>query len=283
MNKYTLQQIGVIFFLGITIFINALANIVRLNGKTTGEIANQFPVYFVPAGYVFSIWSLIYVALIAFAVYQALPRNRMRSLIITSRIIFMVSCFANIVWILLWHYGYITLTILVMIVLLFSLLIIYTRVQRISHIISVSDRWCVQKPFSLYLGWVTVATISNMSVVLYVLGWQGGWLAPQIWSATMIIVATIISALVIIPRKDWVYGLVIVWALIGIAVKFSSIPIIRNMSFAMVGVHVILLGWIAWNQKPILASTIVPSAQKRNIHGRKKKIKKTTRKKKVTV
>ncbi|HLD21836.1 MAG TPA: tryptophan-rich sensory protein, partial [Patescibacteria group bacterium] len=243
----------------------------------------QFPVYFVPAGYVFSIWSLIYVALIAFAVYQALPRNRMRSLIITSRIIFMVSCFANIVWILLWHYGYITLTILVMIVLLFSLLIIYTRVQRISHIISVSDRWCVQKPFSLYLGWVTVATISNMSVVLYVLGWQGGWLAPQIWSATMIIVATIISALVIIPRKDWVYGLVIVWALIGIAVKFSSIPIIRNMSFAMVGVHVILLGWIAWNQKPILASTIVPSAQKRNIHGRKKKIKKTTRKKKVTV
>src|SRR5690606_18257634 len=134
-----------------------------------GEISDRFPIRFVPEGYVFSIWGLIYLGLIVFALYQASPARRGNQLLDHIAPAYWLASLANSTWILLWHYEQFVLTILVMLVLLDSLIYIYRNGAA-----SKGDglfRWCVQIPYSVYLGWVSVATIANASQVLTFLQW----------------------------------------------------------------------------------------------------------------
>jgi hypothetical protein len=224
LNKNSVRQVVNVLATLLTIVVNGLANALPLNGQTTGAISDRLDGYFVPAGYVFSIWGLIYLALVAFAIYQALPAQRGNPLLNRIGYLYALSCVANSAWILLWHYEKFAWTLVVMVVLLLSLIAIYVRVGIGRRPVSNVDKWFVQIPFSIYLGWITVATVANVTALLSALQWDGWGLDPQAWAVIMIITSAAIASAVGITRGDIGYVLVVVWALVGIAVKHSDTP-----------------------------------------------------------
>lgn len=226
MKKDIVRQAVNLLATVVTITINGLANALPLNGQTTGEISDRFRVYFVPAGYVFSIWGLIYLALGAFAVYQALPAQRENPHLRRIGYLFALSCVANSAWIFLWHYEFFELTLVAMFGLLLSLIAIYLRLDIGRAQVSTTEKWLVHIPFSIYLGWITVATIANVTAVLYYLNWDGLGIRPEVWAVIMLVVGAGIASAVSISRGDVAYVLVIVWAFAGIAVKQANTPIV---------------------------------------------------------
>lgn len=246
MNKDTIRQTVNVLALVATIVANGLANALPLNGQTTGEVSDRFDVYFVPAGYVFSIWGLIYLSLGAFAVYQALPGQRDNPELRRVGYLFALSCVANVAWLFLWHYERFPLTIVAMGALLLLLIGIYLRLGIGRSQVSTAETWFVRVPFSIYLGWVTVATISNASVLLEYLNWGGWGISPEVWTMIMLGAATAITAAVAITRGDVAYGLVIVWAFVGIAVKHADTPLVATTAWAMTAVAAIVTALGAW-------------------------------------
>jgi benzodiazapine receptor len=220
------RQSLVILSLVMTIVVNGLANALPINGQNTGEISDRFDVYFVPAGYVFSIWSVIYVALIGYAIYQALPAQRTNPRLRSIGYLFVLTNIANTGWIFLWHYEYFAASLAVMIVLLLTLIAIYQRLNRDNWQPSTAEKWLAKIPFSIYLGWITVATIANATSVLDDIGWNGFGIAPEIWAVIMLAVATVVGLLFSVRMRDIAYVLVLVWATVGIAVEQWDTPLV---------------------------------------------------------
>lgn len=217
-NILFLQGANLVAFLT-TVVVNALSNVLPMNGKTVGEISDLYPNLFTPAAYVFSIWGIIYAFLFAFAVYQALPRNREKTFLRRISGLFVLSSIANIVWIFLWLYEQIALSLIPMFILLVALIAIYLRLQIGQSKVPLKEKLCVQLPFSTYLGWITVATISNVAAALTAINWDGWGIGENTWTLLMIIVALIVTIAVISTKKDAAFSLVIIWALGGIIVK----------------------------------------------------------------
>ena len=233
MSKVSFRQIAVALATVATITINALANILPINGQQTGAISDRFAVYFVPAGYVFSIWGLIYMALIAYTVYQFLPASRNNPLVQSIGWLYVASAAANNTWIFLWHYNQFVWTLVAMLSLLGLLVAIYLRLaQSSTGFRSWGERLFVQIPFSIYLGWITVATIANVTDVLSYLNWGGWGIAPQVWALVLLAVATLIAGVMAITRRDVAYLLVLVWAFAGIGVKQAGAPLVANAAWA---------------------------------------------------
>lgn len=224
MKKVGLRQVlNLLAFLG-TVTVNGLANALPINGQTTGEISDRFAVYFVPAGYVFSIWGLIYLGLLGFVIYQLLPAQRDNQRLARIGYWFVMSCLANGVWILLWHYEFFALTVAVMLILLISLISIYLRLDIGRMRVKAAEKWLVDIPFSIYLGWITVATVANVTALLSYWNWSGWGIHPQVWAAIMLLIATGIAVTMSWTRRDLAYALVIVWAFVGIAIKHMATP-----------------------------------------------------------
>ena len=221
-----------------TLLLNTLANALPLNGRTTGEISDGFDALFTPAGYVFGIWGLIYAGLIGFTVFQALPAQRHNPRVVATGWWVALSNMANGLWIVFWHYGLYPLTLLTMLVLLVALLVIYRRVYAPSPPApDAATRWLVQRPFSLYLGWISVATIANAAVVLLWAGWDGAGV-PVLWTVLLIGVAALLS----LWLRDPIYAGVIIWAVVGILVRQSSLmPIVVGCVIAVAACLVGLL------------------------------------------
>jgi hypothetical protein len=241
MKRDTLRQVVNALAVVATIALNGLANALPLNGLTTGEISDRFQVYFVPAGYVFSIWGLIYLALIAFAVYQALPAQRENPRLRRVGYLFALSCLANVAWLFLWHYEVFPLTLVAMVVLLLSLIGIYLRLGIGRTQVSAAERWLVRVPFSIYLGWVTVATVANATSLLDYLQWNGWGVSPETWAVIMLVVGAGIASVVGLTRGDVAYMLVIVWAFAGIAVKHAATPVVATAAWVTAALVVVML------------------------------------------
>jgi benzodiazapine receptor len=219
--------------LAAVLVLNTLATTLPLGGRTTAEISDSFNLRFVPAGYVFAIWGLIYLALIGFAVFQALPRQQANPAVRATGYWFALGNVANAVWIVAWHYGYFTLTMAVMAILLASLIVIHRRLAALPAA-GPGARWLVGLPFSLYLGWISVATIANASAWLVHLGWDGRPLDPVVWAALMAAVAGGLGAWLAYRYRDLVYAGVLVWALAGIVVAQAAYAPIAAASVAAV-------------------------------------------------
>jgi hypothetical protein len=204
--------------------VNALANALPINGLTTGGISDRYSVLVTPAGYVFGIWGLIYLLLVAYVVYQLLPAGRKRG---DLGAWFIVGCIANTLWLILWHYLRISWTLPVMVALLGSLIVIYLRIHQPGDAVTPATRWLVRVPFSVYLGWITVATIANVTAALHACNWGGWGIAPETWAPVMLVVAMAAAATMAWRHRDLAYGLVIVWALTGIAVRQSGSVVSR--------------------------------------------------------
>jgi benzodiazapine receptor len=237
-NKYRL--LNILTFL-VTLVVNYLAVNLPLNNLTTKEVADRFNVYFVPSAYVFSIWGLIYLGLIGFIVFQLLPKNRENNLIAKIGPWFAISNLANALWLVSFQYLQFGLAMALMVVLLISLIMIFLKLDVGKSKVTAAENWLVNVPFSLYLGWITVATIANATQLLYFIKWDGFGIAPEIWFVIMLMAAVIISALMSINRRNIPYVLVLVWAFTGIAVKFPSVPLVNISSWAAAGAVLLIL------------------------------------------
>jgi hypothetical protein len=231
MKKITSRQIITILATLLTITVNGLANALPLNGQGTGEISDRFDIYFVPAGYVFSIWGLIYLGLIAFTIYQALPAQRDNAVIKKISPAYWISNLANTAWVFLWHYEFFALTLPAMLILLASLLYIYVQLRGSRSSFKSAQKWFVNTPFSIYLGWISVATIANFSQVLFSLGWGGWGISPTTWAVVLLATATLLGLLMLWRESDRPYALVLVWAVIGIASSQADTPLVAYASW----------------------------------------------------
>ena len=224
MRRDVVRQVVNVATYVITVAVNVLANALPLNNQTTGEISDRYPVLFTPAAYVFGIWLVIYAFLGAFTIYQALPRQRANPHLRRIGYLFALSGLANSVWIVFWHYNLLLVSLVAMLVLLGSLIAIYLRLDIGRRAVSRVDRWLIHVPFSIYLGWITVATIANVSVLLFASGWDGFGIDAVTWTIIVLIVGVAITLAVLATRLDVAYGLVIVWAYVGIFVRQQATP-----------------------------------------------------------
>jgi len=222
------------------IAVNALANILPINGVGTGDVSAQYDNYFTPAGFTFGIWSLIYLGLLVFVVYQLISRSFKLE---TIGYLFVVNGLANIGWIMAWHYGHLFVTLLLMAVLLITLVFINLRVKE--------SGWQVKLPFQIYLGWICVATVANIAVYLKYLDWSALGIAEVNWGMLLVTIAGVIGV-VIIFRVGWLAAaLAIAWGIWGIYNK--QVAMNRAETYQMVCLIVIGIVVIGALMKQIIS------------------------------
>jgi translocator protein len=197
----------------LVIVMNTLAVTLPLNNQSTGEISDRLDIMITPADYVFSIWSLIYL-LLAIWIIRQFPKDR-RDLPLYKETsgLFILSCLLNSAWIFVWHYNYFLVSVFIMIGLLLTLIALYRRVK------STGPSLLDIAPFSLYLGWISVATIVNITYYLTDIGWNVFGISEMVWAYLGLFVATVLAFWSRFGQHDMLYPLVFVWAFVGIGVK----------------------------------------------------------------
>lgn len=207
------------------VFVNFLANALPINNRSTGEISDAYPNLFAPAGFAFSIWGAIYIFLGAYLIYQFIYFNKKENkkkeeFLKKVNLLFILTSISNIFWIFSWHYDFIEVSVLIMIVLLVSLI----KISNIIHIekLNSKENLFISIPFNVYLGWITVATIANITVFLVSIGWNGFGISDFIWTSVVLAIGAIIGILKMNKSKSISYGLVLVWAYFWILFKHIS-------------------------------------------------------------
>lgn len=248
--KITYSFLNFIGFLAV-VSVNALAVILPINNKTTQELSDKYPNLFVPAGITFSIWGIIYVLLALFIIYQFIVAFRrssdQRGIFEKIGILFFISCIFNVAWILAWHYEIVWLSLIIMVLLLISLILIYIRLGTGRSDIKNSEKILVNIPFSIYLGWITIATIANVTAFLVKINWNKFGVSDQLWAVIVIAVGVIITLATVFSRNDIFYCLVVIWALVGILLKRiadNSMPDQLVIIASIVGIAIVGLGII---------------------------------------
>jgi tryptophan-rich sensory protein len=202
----------------IVLAVNACANLIPINGYNTGQLSALYPTGFTPAGWVFSIWSLIYVGLIALSVWAIRVSGPAAERFASIRGAYLVSCAANALWIIVWHYRQILASLIVMLVLLASLALVYLRLRR-SQPRTFAERACLDWPVSLYFGWITTATIVNLSAWFFDRGAYPFGLSMDEWALVSVTVAIGTFAAVGVRNRDPIYVAVFAWASLGIVLQ----------------------------------------------------------------
>lgn len=204
------------------VVVNFSANSLPINNRSTGEISDAYPNLFAPAGVTFSIWGLIYLLLAGYVIYQFAKSGQQREGIFKKiNPLFIATSLANMAWIFAWHYDYIGLSVFIMAILL-VLLIKIADVLRGERFAS-AEKLFVWAPFSVYFGWITVAAIANITVFMVSIGWKGFGIADFAWTSIILIVGALIGIVRMRKDKNIAYGLVLVWAYLGILLKHLSV------------------------------------------------------------
>lgn len=213
-----------IFLFILMITMNALAVMLPLNGKSTGELSDKYPNLFVPAGITFSIWGLIYMLLVLYLGYQligAIKNKKKMTFLFNANLTLGLNFLLNATWIITWHYEYILLSFLVMLSLLGTLIYIFLKIEK-QNFNSFIDYLFIKAPISVYLAWISVATIANVTVLLVNAKWTGFGISQNIWTIVVIILGTILALLMLYRHKNIPYALVFIWAYSGIIIKRTS-------------------------------------------------------------
>jgi hypothetical protein len=240
-NSTILKATNIIAF-ALTVLVNSLAGSTTLiGGKSTAEISDLNPTLITPAGYVFAIWGVIYILLGVFVVFQALPSEKGKGYQKRISWLFIASSLLNVMWLFLWQNEILSLSVVVMFLLLASLIAVYLRLNIGKSNAPLREKLAVHLPFSVYLGWITIATIANVAAFLVSINWGGFGINPEIWAVLIIVVALLITLAVIVTRKDVAYALVIIWALVGIVANQSSNQNIVTTAEASAAIAVVAL------------------------------------------
>ena len=204
-----LRYLNLILFGGM-IYMNYLANALPLNNKTTGQLSDAYPNLFVPAGITFSIWGIIYLLLAAYCVFQFSARGKAVSGSIGW--LFAISCVLNGLWIVAWHYEKLPVSLLIMAGLLISLIMINIAIKG-------QPFGLTKAAFGVYLGWICIATIANVTALLVSINWNGFGISHEIWTIVLIAIGTLIVSITIMRLDNPYIGLAVVWAFTGIILK----------------------------------------------------------------
>jgi hypothetical protein len=213
--------VNILLFAAVLVF-NYLANALPLGGRTTGEISDQYKNYFTPAGLTFSIWGVIYLWLGAWIVFQviALLNPARRSWVdeaVEKHGWWLSAALAcNIAWLLAWHNGLIGLSVVIMLAYLVSMIRLNLSAGVGSSAVDPREKWVAHAGFGLHFGWITVATIANITTLLLAFGWEGGGLPGPTWAIILIVVAAAVSIAVIRSTGNVFHGLAVAWGLFGI-------------------------------------------------------------------
>ncbi|MEM2100588.1 MAG: tryptophan-rich sensory protein [Thermoproteota archaeon] len=239
-SPVVLQIVNVVAVIA-TIAFNALVNILPLNGVNTGTVSDSYPNLFTPPGYVFAIWGVIYILLVSFMVYQVRISQRRESYLRETGFLYLFGAVANIIWLIVFHYSYGNPTLFLLspipiFILLIILLLTYVKLGVGVKKVPLKQKLAVHVPVSVYLAWISLATIANIASVLNILIPDIPLSIQAVLAATVIMVALMITLLMLIRRRDFAYGLVVVWASIGIAAKQASFPIIYVTALLTVGI-----------------------------------------------
>ncbi len=225
----------------LVIIVNGLSSAVPLNNQTMPEISAKYPSLFTPAGFTFSIWGVIYLGLIGFVIYQALPGQRRDAGIARISGWFKLNCLANALWIFAWHYDLLLLSLVLMAVILLSLVAIYRALGILDVSRNRAQQWLVQLPFGLYTGWITVATIANLSAAQIGMGWDDLWFTAVNWTLLKLALAGAVAAIVIMRRRDKAFVLVVAWAAYGISVKQAATPAVAGAAWMLTLLSLLLV------------------------------------------
>ncbi|MFO7574587.1 MAG: tryptophan-rich sensory protein [Bacteroidales bacterium] len=212
MNSLLLRYINLLLFGGM-LMMNYLANALPLNNKTTGQLSDAYPNLFVPAGITFSIWGIIYLLLAAWCIFQFTAKGKTISANISW--LFTISCILNGLWIVAWHYEKLSLSLLIMVGLLASLVLINMSLRNLPNGLT-------KAAFGIYLGWICIAIIANVTALLVNLNWGAFGLSEQAWTIILIAIGAIIVSLTIIKFANPFIGFAVVWAFAGIILKRSD-------------------------------------------------------------
>jgi len=238
-----MKILNLILFAGM-ILMNYLANALPLNNKTTGELSDSFPNLFVPAGITFAIWGIIYLLLAVYCTIQF--KNPNQEIIAKIGWPFAVSCVLNGLWIVCWHYGKLPLSLIVMLGMLISLIYINLLIKDIPF-------GMIKASFGIYLGWICIATIANVTALLVYYGWSGSGISEESWTIIMIATGTLIVSLALYRFNNPFIGLSVIWAFVGIILKrqedFRSIVIASAISLSIVAAAVL---WVFVKRKTSL-------------------------------
>lgn len=227
------------------VIINGIAGSGKLNNISTGAVSNDYPTAITPDGWAFSIWGLIFTLTGIFSIYQLLPEKRKSNFIFRSiGPFFLVNCLFTFAWPFCWHWRAFWVSVGMILALLLSLIVIYIRLRidysekgrertdEEGNIFTTWDYWILQVPFSVFLGWITVATIANIMVALSAsnvdmnMGFRS-----EVWSIVLQTLCTIISLGILRFRYDFFYSGVIAWAQFAIATKHFDQPDVSTAGF----------------------------------------------------
>ena len=225
LNNNLLAKILVVVTYLAMVIVNALANILPINGTTTGDVSNAYGNLFAPTALTFSIWGIIYFLLAAYTLYQfglfQKDKGSARiELFSKIGIYFTITSLANMLWIFSWHYDLVGVSVILMAILLFGLIKMADILRKEQF--SLKEEFFIRAPFSVYFGWIMVATIANITTFLVSIGWKGFGISDQVWASVILIVGAIIGITRMLWDKNIFYGLVFIWAYIGILIKHTS-------------------------------------------------------------
>ncbi len=215
---------NIVAFLSVVV-MNVLSNALPINNQTMPVISAKYPSLFTPAGFTFSIWGIIYLALLVFVVYQALPSQRQNQSIAGISRLFQINCIANAVWVVVWHYDLLAASVLVMFAILATLILIYRKL--------VGDSLILRIPFSLYTAWISLATIANISALQISSGWDDIGMSAVHWTLVKLALAGAIGASVILKARDIPFILVVAWAAYGISVMQVETPAVAGAALTL--------------------------------------------------
>ena len=221
--------------------MNVLANIRPFNGLTIGQISQEFfgDVLITPANYAFAVWGLIYLGLISFAIYQVLPSQKSNGLLRKIGYKMAIASISQIIWVVCFLYRQYALSFVAMLGILCSLIAAYLCLPLPINIRS--HRWFIGLPISIYLSWISLATILNGAIVLTSWQWNSWGLSPTVWTIIMLSVAALITHIVTIPRLDFAYAGVFIWGLVAIAIKNSDRMLLSGTAIGLSLVLIVLL------------------------------------------
>jgi hypothetical protein len=238
-----LQTLNVLGF-ALMLFMNFLAVSLPLNGKTTGELSVKYENLFVPTGATFSIWGIIYLLLLLFSIYQASSifssePNKPSTVVTQLSVWYLVSSLLNALWIVAWHYEFVPISVAIMLLLLASLIVINLEIAKVSGQLSGGVNLLVKSSFGIYLGWICVATIANITAWLTAIGWTGGF-EQDTWTVIILFIGGVIGLFAAIKLNNGFISLALIWALGGIVLKrLDSDPIYYSI-IAIAGVFIFI-------------------------------------------
>ena len=209
------------------IVLNYLSTSIPFGGQTVAQVSNEFKTLVTPAGYAFSIWGVIYLALLVFAVFQL---NKGKSIRFFKLVFpyFLVNVVSNVLWLIAFQHELLGLSVLIMLITLGTLIVIFTYFYRLRKALSTTHQYFFQVPFSLYFGWISIATIVNISAYLHSLELPVFENSPELFSMIILIAGAILGLYILVAKKDYIYAIVMVWAYMAIWAQHSDADLVNN-------------------------------------------------------